>query len=175
MDRGYTFFWGHQRSRIGDKAVFSQWYPSDFYSDGNKFPTAEHWMMYQKACLFGDFVVADQILRNPHPKAAKDFGRSVKGFDEETWEAERVGIVRLGNILKFSQSEELECILRDTGKTILVEASPYDCIWGIGMKETSRGAQDPAEWRGLNLLGYVLMDVRDILGGGTKTKIGDWT
>lgn len=171
----FTFFWGHDRKRIGDKAAFSQWYPSPFYADGTLFHTAEHWMMYQKAILFGDEQIAQKMLQTPFPGPVKDLGRKVKDFDEEVWDREKVGIVRLGNILKFSQSGELEEILLATGTTVLVEASPYDRVWGIGMNEKSRHASDPSRWKGENLLGYVLMDVRTILTGETPTKLENWT
>jgi len=173
--RDFHFFWGHDRNRIGDKAVFSQWYPSTFVADGITFPTAEHWMMYQKATLFGDDKIAYEMLQNPFPGPVKDLGRQVKGFNEEVWDREKVGIVRLGNILKFTQSGELEDILLATGDTILVEASPYDRIWGIGLSEKSPHATDPSRWKGQNLLGYVLMDVRSIVRGETPTKLEDWT
>lgn len=99
----------------------------------------------------------------------------MKNFDEGVWDQEKVGIVRLGNILKFSQSEELEGILLATNNRILVETSPYDRIWGIGLNEKSRHASDPSRWKGQNLLGYVLMDVRSILRGETPTNLEDWT
>lgn len=171
----FTFFWGHDRNRIGDKAVFSQWYPESFYADGITFPTAEHFMMYHKALLFDDEKIAHKMLESPFPGPVKDLGRKVKNFDEEVWDQEKVGIVRLGSILKFSQSEELEGLLLSTGDTVLVEASPYDSIWGIGMKETARGANDPSKWKGENLLGFILMDVRNILSGTTATTLEEWT
>lgn len=171
----FHFFWGHDRNRLGDRAVLSQWYPAPFYSDGILFHTAEHWMMYQKAMLFGDDKIAYEMLQTPFPGPVKDLGRQVSGFDEKTWDQEKVGIVRLGNILKFSQSGELEDILLATGSTILVEASPYDSIWGIGLRESSKKAQKPAQWKGQNLLGYILMDVRAILSGETPTNLEDWT
>ena len=131
--------------------------------------------MYQKAVLFGDDLIAQKMLQTPFPGPVKDLGRKVQNFDEEVWDHEKVGIVRLGNILKFSQSGELEDILLATGTTVLVEASPYDRVWGIGMSEKSRHASDPSRWKGENLLGYVLMDVRTILTGETPTKLENWT
>ena len=171
----FVHFWGHSRERIGDKAVFSQWYESPFHCDGNIFPTAEHWMMHQKALLFDDHEMAAKILTTLYPRDVKTIGRKVANFYEELWDQEKTTIVRLGNILKFSQNAELEGILLDTGDAVLVEASPYDSIWGIGMKDSHPNAYNPSKWKGENLLGFVLMDVRKILGGETPTTVEEWT
>ena len=171
----FVHFWGHNRKRLGDRAVFSQWYEAPFYCDGNIFPTAEHWMMHQKALLFEDQKMAAKILSCPFPGEVKNMGRRIANFDDQTWDEEKVPIVRLGNILKFSQNAELEGILLDTGDKILVEASPYDQIWGIGMKDSHPNANNPSKWKGENLLGFVLMDVRRILGGETPTTVEEWT
>lgn len=159
----FLFFWGHNRKRLGDKAVFSQFYGAPFYWDDMLFPTAEHWMMYSKACLFDDQKIAQQILNDPYPGHAKEAGRQVSNFDPSVWDENKLDIVRHGNLLKFTQNSELEDILMDTGDAWLVEASPYDDIWGIGMKETHKDASQPCMWRGQNLLGSVLMGVRDVL------------
>ncbi len=171
----FTHFWGHNRKRLGDKAVFSQWYEAPFHCDGNTFLTAEHWMMHQKALLFEDHKMAAKMLTTPYPGDVKNMGREVANFDEELWDQEKITIVRLGNLLKFSQNAELEGILLDTGDTILVEASPYDTIWGIGMKDSHPNANDPSKWKGENLLGFVLMDVRTILGSTTTQTVEDIT
>lgn len=158
-------FWGHNRARLGDYAVFSQWYRADFHHGGVIYPTAEHWMMAEKARLFGDAKIESQIMGSNAPGNAKELGRKVSGFDETLWDQEKREIVRFGNILKFSQNPELEGILLDTGDHVLVEASPYDTVWGIGMKATDPRANDPEQWQGENLLGFVLMDVRNLLAG----------
>jgi ribA/ribD-fused uncharacterized protein len=163
----FLFFWGHNRPRLGDKAVFSQFYGSPFHWDGKMFPTAEHWMMYHKAMLFGDNEVAEHIMSDPFPGHAKDMGRKVAPFDQGQWDEAKLDIVRFGNILKFTQNSGLEDILVDTGNAWLVEASPHDEVWGIGMKETHPDASQPMMWKGENLLGNVLMSVRYILTGET--------
>ncbi len=160
----YIFFWGHQRnSDQVTKSCFSQWYDSTFEEGGNQFMTAEHYMMYHKANLFGDFQAAEKVLKAKNPGEAKAIGRAVVGFNENVWEQERFDIVVNGNIAKFSQNEELARFLKDTGDRVLVEASPVDKIWGIGLSQDSSDCENPNNWRGLNLLGFALMEVRDQL------------
>jgi ribA/ribD-fused uncharacterized protein len=161
----YLYFWSHTpttRDGIG-KECLSQWYASEIVVDGTAFPTAEHYMMYCKAVLFGDHGVAEQVLRAPNPGAAKALGRCVRGFEETVWEQHRVKIVTDGNHAKFRQSPELQRFLLSTRGRILVEASPADRVWGIGLAADHEHASDPLQWRGLNLLGFALMLVRERL------------
>lgn len=97
------------------------------------------------------------------PGEAKDLGWEVKNFDDKVWRAERFEIVKQGNIHKFSQNQRFADYLIATGDRILVEASPRDTIWGIGLGAENPKAQHPDTWRGLNLLGFVLMEVRGAL------------
>lgn len=120
-------------------------------------------MMHGKAVLFGDSDMAECILNAPTPAAAKSLGRKVRNFDQETWRAHRLRIVSEGCFLKFSQCEEARRFLLATGERVLVEASPRDGIWGIGMSRSDRDRCDPRKWRGLNLLGESLMNARDRL------------
>jgi len=143
---------------------FSQWYPSSFTVDGVTFGCAEQFMMYGKAMLFGDLEIAQQTLAAVHPKEHKALGRKVTSFDDAVWKARRVEIVMAGNRAKFSQNEELRALLLATRGTELVEASPYDRIWGIGLAAGDPRAQDPKTWRGQNLLGKILTELRDELG-----------
>ena len=114
--------------------------------------------MYHKATLFNDPEIAEHILTATNPFTVKKLGQQVKGFDEEQWKANRLDIVRRANVLKFTQNEELRDFLLATEDKILVEASPYDKIWGIG-KTAAKAMATKDEW-GLNLLGEALMDVR---------------
>jgi ribA/ribD-fused uncharacterized protein len=166
----YLFFWGHHPSRDGSitASCFSQWWEgSPFVVDGVTYRTAEHYMMAEKARLFGDRTTAEQILQSTHPKQAKDLGRQAKGYDENRWNAQRSAIVTQGNWHKFSQHPELQGFLLGTGKRVLVEASPVDAIWGIGLDRHDRNASNPAQWPGLNLLGFALMQVREQLASNT--------
>ncbi len=119
-----------------------------------------HVLLHQ-ALLFGDVEVAAQILAAVHPRDHKALGRKVRGFDDATWRSERERIVRDGNRAKFTQNAELRAKLVATRGTLLVEASPYDRIWGIGLAATDPRAKDPAKWRGQNLLGKILTALRD--------------
>jgi ribA/ribD-fused uncharacterized protein len=164
----FLFFWGHTPGQEGvGKWVFSQWWPSPFAVDGLTFATAEHYMMWGKAQLFDDERTAARVLAAEHPKQAKDLGRQVRDFDQTTWEAHRAGIVRTGNTHKFGQHPDLREYLLGTGDRVLVEASPLDRVWGIGLREDDPRAQDPTRWRGINLLGFALCDVRDVLSRAT--------
>jgi hypothetical protein len=103
------------------------------------------------------------ILAAEHPAEAKKLGRLVRGFDDAVWEAERYAIVVRGNLAKFGQHEELRRYLLSTAPRILVEASPRDRVWGIGLGGHNEKAQRPSEWRGRNLLGFALTTVRERL------------
>ncbi|WP_407562373.1 NADAR family protein [Streptomyces sp. 184] len=163
----YLYFWGHRAKREGvvDAACLSQWWPVEFEVDGTVYVTAEHWMMAAKARLFGDGAAEERILATRHPGAAKAEGRKVRGFDEAQWQEHRFAAVVRGNLAKFGQHPALGAYLRGTGGRVLVEASPVDRVWGIGLAATDAEAQDPGAWRGLNLLGFALMEVRTTLAG----------
>ncbi|MCK9878451.1 NADAR family protein [Frankia sp. Ag45/Mut15] len=161
----FRFFWGHRPTAGGGvgASCLSQWFASAFTVDGQRYATAEHFMMAGKARLFGDDETAEAILAAPDPARAKALGRRVRGFDEATWERHRYGIVAAGNLAKFSQDDRLRGFLRGTGDDVLVEASPLDAVWGIGLTATDPRAGSPVAWPGLNLLGFALMDVRAAL------------
>jgi ribA/ribD-fused uncharacterized protein len=162
-----VFFWGHEPKKRGvlGRECLSQWYPRGFALDGRKFATAEHYMMWSKAELFGDEASARAILRTESPAVAKRLGRGVKGFAQELWNAHRFDIVLRASIAKFSEHDDLRAVLFATGGAILVEASPRDRIWGIGLGASNPRARDPLAWRGLNLLGFALTRARGALRG----------
>ncbi|WP_338423545.1 NADAR family protein [Streptomyces gobiensis] len=161
----FLFFWGHQPSRSGGigPGSLSQWWPTTFTVEGDTYASAEHFMMVAKARLFGDELTAQRILAAPHPGTAKALGRQVVGFDEQTWVAHRYDIVIQANMAKFEQDPGLRDYLRTTAGRVLVEASPLDRIWGIGLAADDERASRPSQWRGLNLLGFALMEVRAAL------------
>ncbi|MBY6213305.1 NADAR family protein [Microbulbifer agarilyticus] len=160
----YVFFWGHQKAKnVVSKSCFSQWYESPYESGGHRFMTAEHHMMYQKAILFGDSVAAERLLSASNPGEAKAIGREVRGFDQAKWDEHRFGIVVSANLAKFGSYPELKQFLLNTGNRVLVEASPVDKIWGIGLAEDNPACEHPSQWKGANLLGFALMEVRDQL------------
>ncbi|MEU3249546.1 NADAR family protein [Streptomyces sp. NPDC006997] len=164
----YLHFWGHRPTadgRVGASCL-SQWWPSPFEVDGVRYATAEHWMMAAKARLFGDAEAERAALAAGHPAEAKKAGRLVRGFDEAVWRRERFGVVVEGSVHKFTARSELREYLLRTGDRVLVEASPMDRVWGIGLAATDEGASDPERWRGENLLGFALMAARERLREG---------
>lgn len=119
--------------------------------------------MAEKARLFQDDEMLEKILLAQSPAQAKKFGRQVRGFDQAAWEGKRLEIVVQGNLHKFNQHPDLKNFLLNTKQRVLVEASPRDTIWGIGLSAKNERAAVPAQWRGKNLLGFALMEVRDLL------------
>lgn len=161
----FLFFWGHQPNKDGKitKTCFSQWWLSSFKVEKVTYKTAEHWMMAKKAELFQDEEVLEKILQADSPAEAKKLGREVKNYDDKLWLENRYEIVKKGNYHKFSQNKELKTFLLNTKDRVLVEASPVDPIWGIGMASDHKDVLIPEKWQGLNLLGFALMEVRDEL------------
>lgn len=159
----YLYFWGHRPRPDGQvgASCLSQWWPSPFTVDGVTYATAEHWMMAAKARLFHDAEAERRVLAAGHPAEAKKAGRLVRGFDEEIWARERFGIVAEGSEHKFAAHPELREFLLRTGERVLVEASPLDRVWGIGLSADDEAAADPERWRGPNLLGFALMEARE--------------
>lgn len=150
----YTFFW---------HGPLSQWYHSDFVIDDIMYNTAEQYMMHQKALLFNDTATAEKIMLATSPRDQKRYGREVVGFDKPTWDGVAQDIVYRGNYAKYTQDQQLFMVLKSTVPTLLVEASPRDSIWGIGISEATAKTLPPDEWPGLNWLGIVLTHVRDDL------------
>jgi ribA/ribD-fused uncharacterized protein len=164
----YLFFWGHKPLPNGEigNSCFSQWWPAPFSVNDVRYPTVEHFMMAEKAQLFGDEEARAQILKAGSPKAAKQLGRQVKNFNEQIWVEARFQLVVSGNLAKFSQNHELGKYLLGTNDRVLVEASPVDRIWGIGLAADNEQAKNPEQWRGFNLLGFALMEVRQRIREG---------
>ena len=152
--KGYKFFWS---------GPLSQWHRSDFSLEGIAFVTAEQAMMYLKAQLFKDEKIAARILKTADPGAQKSLGRKVKGFNEKTWRKHREEIVYRVSYAKFDQNKGLRRALFQSAGQQLVEASPVDAIWGIGLSASDAANRPPDTWPCLNLLGKTLTRVRDEL------------
>ena len=152
----FLFFW----KALPGPGYLSQWWQQPFTVDGVEYGSAEHWMMAGKARLFGDDDALAKIVAAEHPVLVKKLGQTVRNFDEKAWKAHRFEIVVEGNRAKFAADPALAEYLRSTGDRVLVEASPLDRIWGIGLDEDNPHARIPSKWRGLNLLGWALMEVR---------------
>lgn len=156
----FLFFYGHTNKEI-NKSSLSQWYIKDFKENDLVFNCMEKYMMYNKALLFDDKDIANEILNTNQPKAIKELGRKVKNFNDELWDKMKYKIVFTGNYYKFSQNADLRNFLLSTKNKVLVEASPYDKVWGIKMKYDDENIENPFFWKGENLLGFALMQVRD--------------
>lgn len=148
----FTFFWG---------GIFSQWYPSRFMIKEVIYNCAEQYMMAQKAILFDDREAWEKIMDSNHPRDQKAIGRTIKDFDKDKWEAVCKQYVYDANYAKFTQNNKLYDGLMDTLATTLVEASPEDKIWGIGLAENDPRCLDRATWQGTNWLGEIITKVRE--------------
>ena len=170
----YLFFWKPTITE-GEitESCLGQWWMCPFAVDGVTYSCAEQYMMAEKARLFHDEAMLDKIMNTNYPKEMKAYGRAVQNFQDEVWESKAYSIVKKGNIAKFSQNPELGGFLKKTRDKILVEASPYDRIWGIGMAQDNPDINNPFNWNGSNLLGFALMDVRKILWSQTETKVNN--
>jgi ribA/ribD-fused uncharacterized protein len=154
----YHYFWE-------TKHPFSQWHKCSFEVDGKIFTSAEQYMMYEKAILFGDIDSATKILNTNNVREQKELGRQVKGFDNELWGINAPTIVYKGNKEKFRQNKEFLNLLLSTKGQTIVEASPDDTIWGIGLTEKQEEANSIFTWKGTNWLGIVLTELREELLG----------
>lgn len=156
MDNTYNYHFFY-------KGPLTQWFKSPFTVEGVTYGCAEQYMMHQKALLFGDTETAEKIMATQSPKEQQDLGRVVKNYKQSVWDANKLRIVYKGNYEKFSQNPELKKVLFETGHSILVEASPIDTVWGIGMAEGDVGIDNPENWKGQNLLGWLVQLVRNQL------------
>ena len=163
MSKTFCFFWGQKNPN----AYLSQWYKSKCTIDDIEFSTAEQYMMFKKAELFNAEEIKHKVLATTNPKCVKRLGRQIKNFKEDVWKAHRELIIYNGNIAKFSQNKNLLSKLLNTGDSILAEASPFDKIYGIGLRYTHKDAKTPEKWKGENLLGKCLMNVRNTLKNST--------
>lgn len=157
-------FWGHTPNlQKMTKACFSQWYDCRFEAEGVQYHTTEQYMMAQKAILMSDISTYEKIMAADNPKDYKALGREVQHFNAAMWDHAKYNVVLTGNLAKFSQNPDLFEFLDSTGNSVLVEASPYDGIWGVRLGIDDPRIKNPNEWLGENLLGFVLMETRDIL------------
>lgn len=164
----FVYFWR-------EESPFSQWHRAPFAHRGERFVTAEQWMMAAKARVFGDDEVRARVLATEDPAEQKALGRKVRGFDSAVWDARSFGVVYLGNALKFGDGSALREALLATAGYTLVEASPFDRIWGIGLAAEDDLALRRATWRGQNRLGAVLTALReDLLSGAAAARVAGY-
>lgn len=161
----YVYFWGARtKSKHVGVECLSQWYPTKFSDGVNTYTSTEQYMMYHKAMLFGSYKLAGVMLDEDDPKTLKALGRKVQGFRQPMWDTWKEDIVYKGNTLKFSQNPALRAFLISfPDDTVFVEASPYDSVWGIGLRASDPRAWDSDTWQGENLLGHILTRVANEL------------
>lgn len=160
----FVFFW-HEYDSYG---VFSQWFKCSFVVEGIWYKTAEQYMMAKKALLAGDLQRYALIMNEPDPAKCKQLGKQVRNLEVGAWDRCKEEVVYHANLAKFSQNEKPLQYLLSTGNKTLAEASPYDTIWGIGMEASDPNSVHPDKWKGKNLLGKVLMRVRNELRGSNQ-------
>lgn len=151
-----------------NKDIYSNWYPAKFTIDNIQFANSEQAMMYYKAVLFQDSRICSLLKKEKNPATCKRLGRAIEGFNESKWQNCRCKIMTKVLYNKFSQNPKLKEQLLATDDKILVEASPYDTIWGIGLDKNDNRTLNPNYWKGLNLLGFCLMEVREMLKNEEK-------
>ena len=150
----FVLFWG---------GPFSQWYEAEMAIDGVIYNCAEQYMMASKARVFKDEESLKKIMATGEPSRQKALGRMVKGFDPVIWDAVSRDYVTKANYAKFTQHKDLHTVLMETGDLEIVEASPYDRLWGIGLGEEDPRCLDKSQWMGKNWLGECIMRVREQL------------
>ena len=149
-ENDYVLFWG---------GYFSNWYPSEFTVEGMTFNCGEQYMMYKKAMTFGDEESAQKVMNTSDPSTQKKIGRQVKGYDNDVWAEVRYETVKVGLVEKFKQNPKLKQYLLDNKDKVIVEASPYDIVWGIGYHENDENVFNEMENWGENLLGKMIMEI----------------
>lgn len=153
----FNFFWGKQDPE-------SNFYQPISFTDGkNTFNSSEQYFMFRKAEYFNDEGVAKKIMASTDPGEQKQLGRTVSGFDSQEWDKVCRRFMYEAVYLKFSQNEQIKRhILKNVGMEN-VEASPFDEIWGIRLRESDYRASIKSEWKGKNWLGIIVDEVRDEL------------
>lgn len=150
--------------RVGDAyGAFSNWAPTPFTVDGVSFSTAEQYIMYRKCLTFGDTVTAEKLLSSDSPREQKALGREAAGYIDSVWAGIRQTVAIRGLYAKFSQDAELKRLLLGTGDAVLVECTSNDRIWACGLDRDDDDRLSADRWKGQNILGFALMEVRNML------------
>jgi len=161
---GFQFFW-HEYEAYG---ILSQWFPCEIVVEGIRYATCEQYMMAKKALLARDLQYYALIMCEPDPQKCKKLGRAVRNLDVDAWDHCKGEVVYHANMAKFAQNSQARYTLLSTDDKILAEANPHDIIWGIGLDACHPDSMDPSKWRGQNLLGKILMQVRDKIRAENK-------
>ena len=153
-----------------DYGFLSNWYTSKFELDNIIYISSEQYMMFRKAITFNDHSIAKQIMLTDDPAKIKELGRAVHNYNDGVWNGIRQIVVYKGLLAKFSQNKELKEKLLATGDSILAEAAQSDRVWGIGVSMHDNARFDMSKWKGKNLLGFTLMQVRKELQGESSSS-----
>lgn len=148
----------------------SNWYQSEFEVDGKKFTSCEQFIMYQKCKILGEYYLANQIMSTDDPAVQKELARNTAKYNERLWAGRRQAVAVRGLYAKFSQNEELKEKLLATNDAYLVEASWTDRTWACGISMKSEDRKEMTKWRGANILGFALMEVRNMLGNSGSNE-----
>ena len=141
----------------------SNWYPASFDLDGIHYSSTEQYIMYHKCLLFGDEVSAAAVLATDDPAKQQKIGQGASGYIHAVWTGARQIIAMRGLLAKFRQNEELKQRLLETGDAWLVECAGSDKNWACGIRLNDDRRFDAENWNGQNILGFALMEVREML------------
>lgn len=159
---GHAYFW---------PGLFSQWAKFKIKDRENiEYNCCEQYMMAHKAMLFNDKASCELIMKCDDPKHQKKLGRLVANYNEDLWNKYKLQIVYEGNMFKYLQNHSLQKLLIETSDKLLVEASPFDLVWGAGLDERDCKKTDPSQWPGKNYLGKILTLVREDIKNNSYTN-----
>lgn len=141
----------------------SNWSPSPFELDGQSFTSVEQYIMYRKCKVFGDEKCASAVLATDDVAAQQAIGRAASGYNEHIWGGMRQMVAFRALMAKFTQNEDLRQQLLQTGDAVLVECASSDRVWACGVRLNDEKRFDASNWKGDNILGFALMEVREKL------------
>ena len=156
----HVYFWGSFLSNFYLTKIGST---KDMCIQNQTFNCSEQVYMIEKAAFFGDFASVEKMLKCEDGASVKALGRKVKNFDVEAWDKVSYEKMLIACRAKFFQNNLLSLQLCRTESKKIVEASPTDLIWGVGLYEDDDRILDDKNWTGENRLGKVLMQVREEL------------
>jgi ribA/ribD-fused uncharacterized protein len=136
-------------------------YPAEIKNHWHVFKNAEQYFQYRKAAFFGDKETVEKILNTESIVELKKLGLNIKGFHKHAWDNIEDTLLYISNYLKFIQNPDLNKILENTCRDILVHLNPADLHRGSGLSVDDPRVDDPFQWPGENILGFTLMEIRD--------------
>lgn len=147
-----------------ENGYMNSWYEATFYAEGKRFFCCEQYVLYKKALMFHDDYHANKIIESQDRKEILNYAKDIKNYVDKVWNARRVAVMYRGNLYKFQQNPPLKQALLETGDAPLALLGKNDKVFGIGLNKEDTRIYNMSKWDGLNLMGFVLMEVRDALG-----------